>query len=94
MPDERPFPSSHADSDADPKVDSLYALAEFVRELPAWTGADGYPLSWPHFVYGMRSLGLAETARLAHDAEAAHAAGYVAADFKRWTHRVTRPLRM
>ena len=25
----------------------------FVREVPAWCGVDGLPLSWRHFVFGM-----------------------------------------
>lgn len=31
-------------------------LATFVSDMPAWTGPDGLPLSWRHFLYGLRVL--------------------------------------
>lgn len=30
--------------------------AEFAAALPAWTGSDGLPMSWRHFIYGMGHL--------------------------------------
>lgn len=32
-------------------------VATFAHELPAWTGLDGLPLSWRHFVHGMSFIG-------------------------------------
>lgn len=29
----------------------------FAAAFPTWTGRDGFPLSWRHFVYGMAYLG-------------------------------------
>lgn len=43
-------------------VDLIDGLAEFAREFPAWTGADGFPLTWRHYVYGMAHLGRATAA--------------------------------
>ena len=37
-------------------IDLIDGLASFVREFPAWVGPDGYPMSWRHYVYGMRHL--------------------------------------
>jgi hypothetical protein len=34
-------------------------LAEFAAAFPAWTGRDGFPLSWLHYLIGMRRLTVA-----------------------------------
>jgi hypothetical protein len=34
----------------------LSDLAGFCHRYPAWIGADGYPLSWGHFVIGLRRM--------------------------------------
>lgn len=31
-------------------------MAEFARAFPAWVGESGAPLSWRHFVAGLRHL--------------------------------------
>lgn len=37
-------------------VDTMDTLVDFTREMPSWVGADGWPLSWAHFGYGVRHL--------------------------------------
>jgi hypothetical protein len=49
-------------------------LALFALRFPAWTGTDGYPLTWRHYVYGMAAIereNAAEKLRTA-DAVAVH----------------------
>ncbi len=41
-------------------------LARFVREVSAWVNKDGMPLSWRHYVLGLRHLDKAR-ARLSLD---------------------------
>ncbi|MFW6079798.1 MAG: hypothetical protein ACODAE_09260 [Gemmatimonadota bacterium] len=41
----RPKPADRADD-----------LAAFVLSFPSWTGGDGLPLSWRHYVVGLRHL--------------------------------------
>jgi hypothetical protein len=65
-------------------VDWLHDLGRFALRFPAWTGADGYPLTWRHYVYGMAAIereNAAAKMRMA-DAVAAHKAGQ--RDWKRW----------
>lgn len=38
-------------------VDVIDALASFAREFPAWVNADGWPISYRHYLYGTRHLG-------------------------------------
>jgi len=56
-------------------------LGTFADRLPAWTGPDGFPLSWRHFVYGMAYLGRADLRAGLAAAQAHRAAGYSADDF-------------
>jgi hypothetical protein len=32
----------------------LDQVAEFAQQMPAWTGKDGFPLTYKHFIYGMK----------------------------------------
>jgi hypothetical protein len=34
----------------------LDELLIFVTYRPAWVGRDGFPLSWQHYVYGLRHI--------------------------------------
>jgi hypothetical protein len=57
VPDEvrRPAPIGAGDT----AVDLIDELAVFAQGLPRWCGADGLPLSWRHFHYGLSYLGRA-----------------------------------
>ncbi len=59
MPDEVPRPAPGPGDGPPPLTDLADLLCEFVRAFPAWTRADGYPLSWRHFTYGVQHLGRA-----------------------------------
>lgn len=37
-------------------LDLMDQLAGFVRDMPGWTGPDGFPLSWAHYIHGTRHL--------------------------------------
>ena len=34
----------------------LDELQVFVTYRPAWVGPDGFPLSWQHYIYGLRHI--------------------------------------
>jgi hypothetical protein len=62
-------------------VDWSDQLAQFARAFPCWAGSDGFPLSWHHYVVGMRHLSRA-TAR--EDVRRAVAGRIAGADVKEW----------
>jgi hypothetical protein len=65
-------------------VDWLRDLGTFALRLPAWMGADGYPISWRHYIYGMAAIereNAADKLRMA-DAVAVHKSKEQG--FKRW----------
>lgn len=56
-------------------------MATFAHRLPAWTGPDGFPLSWRHYVYGSAYIGRADAredvrAASAHRVSQADQKGY------------------
>ena len=61
---------------------------------PAWVRADGFPLSWRHYVYGMRKMSAADLrdslARVS-DVRVAHHAGDK--DYREWRRQLMRELR-
>ena len=58
MPDEVGTPArSQLSDEKKPTIhDAVDALAQFVLAYPAWTDKTGYPLSWRHFIVGIRRL--------------------------------------
>ena len=69
LPDESPqLPAGRG------TVDLLDGLATFVHTLPAWCGPDGLPLSWAHYVYGLRYTGRLAARELLRSAQAARIA--------------------
>lgn len=72
MPDE--LRDRHSSGTEPQLIDWLDGLCEFAERLPAWTGPDGLPLSWPHYVCGMAYIGRANLRGMLRAAEAARAA--------------------
>lgn len=58
--------------------------AEFAQRFPAWTGADGFPRSWKHFVVGMRYLARDSVLRVLDTATAVRAANATGDDYHDW----------
>lgn len=54
MPDEQGQPAR--EDDGPTRVSLTDAACSFARAYPAWTGDDGLPQSWPHYVVGMRNI--------------------------------------
>ena len=81
MPDEVERP---AVSESVRIVDLIDGLAEFARAFPGWIGADGYPLSWRHYVYGMAHLGRAAARETLRAATAAGAAWMKPDQYRQW----------
>lgn len=68
-----------------PEPDDLMdQAAQFAAELPRWTGSDGLPLSWPHFVVGMRHLGRAANTTTLGQAAAVRAGMASTRDYSDW----------
>lgn len=64
----------------------------FAAALPAWTGADGLPLSFRHFVHGMAHIGRSHLRDELARAQATRNAGLKLEDFQAYqrdTLRVT-----
>lgn len=34
----------------------LDELQQFITYRPAWVGQDGFPLTWQHYIYGLRHI--------------------------------------
>ena len=59
--------------------------AAFALAFPAWTGPDGNPRTWQHFVYGMRHLARHRARQDLHTAEAVRMAQVTAKhDYQAW----------
>jgi hypothetical protein len=54
VPDQSPTISGAAPA---PTVDMMDGVMEFARVFPALMSRDGLPVSWAHYVYGMRHIG-------------------------------------
>jgi len=52
VPDEGVLPPAKGSA----TLDYMDTLAAFARDLPAWCGPDGLPLSWAHYQYGLHHL--------------------------------------
>jgi hypothetical protein len=63
-------------------IDYMDITAHFARELPAWCGPDGLPLSWKHYQYGLRHLRRASARETIRQATAVRAAGADAKDYR------------
>jgi len=62
----------------------------FAAALPAWCGADGLPLSYRHWVYGLAYLGRAALRDELAAARAARMAQQSKDDFGEWVRDVQR----
>jgi hypothetical protein len=51
--------------------------------MPQWVGADGFPLSWRHYVYGLHHLGLSHMRDQMKTAEAVRL-GQATDGFESW----------
>jgi len=65
-------------------IDWLHDLATFCLRYPAWVGADGYPLSWRHYIYGMAALERENAAQKLRTADAVSAHKAKDRDWKKW----------
>lgn len=73
VPDESP----QTGSDSGQTIDLMDGLLEFVRMFPAWVGADGLPVSWAMYQYGIRHIDRAvarDTLRIASATRVAQSA--------------------
>jgi hypothetical protein len=61
-----------------------------VAAYPAWTGSDGFPLSWAHYVYGLDRLRLRTVRDQLRTAQAQRSAGTEQADWDRWQNERLR----
>ena len=62
----------------------MMQAAEFAQRLPAWTGPDGLPRSWKHFVIGMRYLSRDSVLRVLDTATAVRAANAPGDEYHDW----------
>lgn len=58
--------------------------------FPSWTGTDGYPLSWAHFIVGIRRLALGSARTELRMAAAARAAQFGDRDWKGYVKRLQK----
>jgi hypothetical protein len=65
-------------------IDCMDGLADFVRSFPRWVGPDGQPLTWSHYVYGMRHLGRARSREDLRHTSAVRMAGADKKDYTPW----------
>ena len=65
-------------------VDLVDGLASFTRAFPAWIGADGWPLSYAHYLYGTRHLGRLAAREDLRQATATRMAGADKDGWKPW----------
>ncbi len=65
-------------------MDLLDELQVFVAERPAWVGADGFPLTWQHFLYGIRHIARESLRSQLHSAQAVRMAGLEKEDWDVW----------
>lgn len=58
MPDDIERPARRQVSQSQPqlKINVASDLSLFAQRLPAWCGAHGMPLSWNHYVVGLRGI--------------------------------------
>ena len=68
----------------------LDELQVFVSERPAWVNAEGWPLSWQHYQYGLRHIAREATRRQLETAQAMRMAGVVKDDWLAWQRDMTR----
>jgi len=58
--------------------------ATFAHMLPKWTGSDGLPLSWRHFVYGMSFIDRMSVRSILDTSAATRAGSAVEEDYAKW----------
>jgi hypothetical protein len=56
----------------------------FAAELPTWTGPDGLPRSWRHFVHGMAGIDRRATRHMLDSAASARAGGATEEGYADW----------
>jgi len=54
----------------------------FAARLPTWIGADGFPLSWRHWIYGQAWIGREHQREQLRIAQAHRWAGFQKSDFE------------
>lgn len=62
----------------------LDQVAEFAQRLPAWVGSDGFPLSYRHFIYGMKWIARNYARESIRIVEATSAAQYDKSAYADW----------
>ena len=55
-PDEVQRPTREDSQRSVRDADALDELQIFVTYRPAWVGADGFPLSWQHYLFGLKHI--------------------------------------
>ena len=69
-------------------VDLMDVLAEFARDFPAWVGADGFPRSWAHYLYGLRHMSRAVAREDLRHSAAARASQYETKDYNEFAREM------
>lgn len=85
MPQEVIRPARHRGPGERVDADLSDGLATFVERKPAWVGADGYPLTWGHYVQGMAEIARTDARRALMIANAVRAANADEAGWVRFT---------
>lgn len=68
----------------------LDELQVFVTYRPAWVNKEGWPLSWQHYVYGLRHIARENLRQQMWMAQAMRLSRSSAQDFDTWQRDMTR----
>lgn len=61
----------------------------FVTYRPAWVGKDGMPLSWQHYIYGLRHIAREQMRQQLWWAQATRMSRVLKDDWESWQRDVT-----
>jgi hypothetical protein len=65
-------------------------LLLFVTYRPAWVNAEGFPLSWQHYIYGLRHIAREAMRQQLWMAQSVRMADVVKDDWESWSRDVIR----
>lgn len=92
MPDECHRIHPRDDSGSEQAIDVAEMVGSFAHYLPAWTGGDGLPLSWTHYVAGLRWIARHTMRQQVYAADSTRLGGAKADDYTRWRGAMARAL--
>lgn len=62
----------------------------FVTYRPAWVGEDGFPLTWQHYVYGLRHIAREDLRRQVYMAQAQRMSRAERESYDEWQRDMNR----